>query len=87
MAKETAAAMPGVPAPAPKHRVLYLRREPGAAFQPVGSYELGDKDAEQQGKYLFDSIRTEHINKARAASAPIPTFLEQTEQNGLKVEG
>ncbi len=87
MATKPAAKMPGVEVPAPKHRVLYIRREPTAEFQAIGSYELGDATTEQQGKYLFDSIRAEHINKARAAAAPIPFFLEQTEQNGLKVEG
>ena len=76
--------MPGV-APKPvRHRVLYMRTEPTAGFQPVGSYALGNKDAEQQGEYLFSSIRSDLINKARAAAAPVPFFLEQTEEGGLK---
>ena len=79
--------MPGEALKVVRHRVLYIRREPTAEFQPLGSYELGNAEAEQQGKYLFDSIRAEHINKARAAGASIPFFLEQTEEGGLKVEG
>lgn len=81
---QPAANMPGIKKAEPRHRVLYVKR--GEEFHPVGSYELGDAADEQQGKYLFDSIRADLINKARAAAAPIPFFLEQTEQNGFKVE-
>lgn len=83
---EQAAPLPGVELPPPRHRVLYIRSESTAAFQPVGSYQLGNADDETQGGYLFDSIRAERINKARAAGAPVPFFLEQTEVRGLKVE-
>lgn len=79
-----AAKMPGTKPTAPRHRVLYVQR--GTEFQPVGSYELGDQGGEQQGEYLFAAIRTDLVNKARAAAAPIPFFLEQTEQDGLKLE-
>lgn len=85
--KKPAAPMPGVAPKIPRHRVLYIRREPTAEFQPLGSYELGNAGAETQGKYLFDSIRAEHINNARAAGAQVPFFVEQTEEKGLKVEG
>lgn len=80
-------AMPGVELPPPRHRVLYCKPEKTAEYQPVGSYQLGDPEAEVQGGYLFDSIRAERINKARAAGAPVPIFLEQTEVKGQKVEG
>lgn len=82
-----AAPLPGVELPPPRHRVLYMKPEKTAEFLPVGSYELGDPDDETQGGYLFDSIRAERINKARAAGAPVPFFLEQTEVRGFKVEG
>lgn len=82
-----APALPGVAPKVPRHKVLYILREPTAGYQPVGSYELGDAEAEAQGRYLFEAIRSEHINRARAASAQLPQFLEQTEENGLKVEG
>jgi hypothetical protein len=78
--------MPGVAEKIPRHRVLYIRRDPGGEFQPLATFELGDKDAEEQGGYLFDSLRAEHINKARAAGAPVPFFLVQTEEKGFKVE-
>jgi len=78
--------LPGVAPKVPSHRVLYVKRDPSAKFQPVGSYEITDAESKRQGGYLFDSIRAEHINKARAAAAPIPFFLEQTEKNGQKVE-
>lgn len=81
-----AAPMPGVAPKVPRHRVLYIQREPTAAFQPLATFELGDKEAETQGGYLFESIRAEHINKARAAGARVPFFLEQSEENGIKVE-
>lgn len=84
---EQAVPMPGVELPPPRHRVLYCKPEKTADYQPVGSYQLGDADEEAQGGYLFDSIRAERINKARAAGAPVPFFLEQTEVRGLKVEG
>lgn len=84
--KKPTTPMPGVAPKVPKHRVLYMRREPTAEFQAMATYEMGDAAEEQQGKYLFDSIRAEHINKARAAAAPIPFFLEQSEIKGLKVE-
>jgi hypothetical protein len=84
-----AAAAPDMPGVAPKlvrHRVLYVRGEPTAGFQPVATYEVGDPDDETQGEYLFASIRAELINKARAAAAPVPFFLEQSEEKGFKVE-
>lgn len=79
--------MPGVELPPPRHRVLYCKPEKTAEYQPVGSYQLGDAEDETQGGYVFESIRAERINKARAAGAPAPYFLEQTEVNGKKVEG
>lgn len=78
--------MPGTPTVAKTHRVLYMRSEPTADFKALASYEKGNAGDEQQGEYLFASIRAEYINRARAAAAPIPFFLEQSEKNGLKVE-
>jgi hypothetical protein len=85
--KKTAnAPLPGAKPEPVRHRVLYIQTAPKVKFHPVGSYEQGNKDAEQQGQYLFASIRAEHINKARAAAAPVPNFLEQSEVGGFKVE-
>ena len=84
--KKPSPPMPGVAPKKVKHRVLYMRREPTAAYQAMASYEQGNAEDEQQGKYLFESVRAEHINKARAAAASIPFFLEQSEIEGLKVE-
>lgn len=81
-----AAAMPGIAPSIKRHAVLYVRREPTSEFQPLASYELGDKEAERQGGYLFDSIRAEQINNARASAAQVPFFLEQVEEGGFKVE-
>lgn len=78
--------MPGVAPVKVKHRVLYMQTETAAKFRPLASYEQGSAEAEQQGKHLFDSIRAEHINKARAAAASVPFFLEQSEVEGIKVE-
>lgn len=84
--KKPTTPMPGVAPKEVKHRVLYMRREPTSDYQAMASYEQGSADEIQQGKYLFESIRAEQINKARAAGAPVPYFLEQSEIKGLKVE-
>lgn len=80
------ATMPGIEPRITRHRVLYIRPEPTADFRPLSTYEMGDPEDEKQGEYLFESIRSEHINKARAAGAQVPFFLEQSEVKGFKVE-
>lgn len=84
--KTDGASLPGTKPEAVRHRVLYIQRALGVKFHPVGSYEQGNAEDEVQGKYLFDSIRAEHINRARAAGASLPRFLEQSEVGGFKVE-
>lgn len=65
-----------------RHRVLYVRAEPTAGWQPIASGVEGDENNAED----FAALRIEKLNEARRAGAHRPEFREQTELNGKPVE-